>query len=123
MIVLDKAVYCRTVSSNGGFFHNFLENSLTVDVYRWYERQVGSNQYGLGGRNEHNWTTESLEGVLTAEELKVNRADQAEDTARWRFRDEDYYLSKDFNLADIEIPVLSVANWVIGPSLVYDISR
>ena len=74
---------------------------------------MGSNQYGLGGRTEHNWRVDSLEGVLTAEELRVNRADQAEDTARWKYRDEDYYLSRDYDLADIEIPVLSAANWVI----------
>ena len=53
-----------------------------------------------------------MEGVLTSEELEENRADQATDTAKWKFRDDDYYLSKDFNLADIRVPILSAANWV-----------
>ncbi|GJN69855.1 X-pro dipeptidyl-peptidase (S15 family) protein [Purpureocillium lilacinum] len=77
----------------------------------WYDRQVGSNQYGLGGRTERNWGTDSLEGVLSAEELAENRADQTIDTAKYKFRDEEYYKSRDYDLADIEVPVLSVANW------------
>ncbi|PNY26270.1 Uncharacterized protein TCAP_03796 [Tolypocladium capitatum] len=77
----------------------------------WYDRQVGSNQYGLGGRTERSWGTDSLEGVLSTEELAANRADQAIDTAKYKFRDEEYYRSRDFNLADVEVPVLSVANW------------
>jgi hypothetical protein len=83
-------------------------------VHRWYDRQVGSNQYGLGGRAERQWGIDSLEGVLTSDELEENRADQATDTAKWKFRDDEYYLSKDFNLSDIEVPILSAANWVSG---------
>ena len=79
---------------------------------RWYDRQVGSSQYGLGGRAARKWGPDSLEGVLTEEELAANRADQGLDTATYMFRDDEYYASKDFDLADIEIPVLSVANWV-----------
>ena len=73
-----------------------------------------ANQYGLGGRTERNWGTDSLEGILTEEELKINRVDQGEDTAKHKFRDEEYYRSKDIDLADIEIPVLSAANWVLS---------
>lgn len=72
---------------------------------------MGSNQYGLGGREERNWGKDSLEGVLSAEELALHRADQAEDTAKYKFRDEEYYRTRDFNLADVEVPVLSAANW------------
>ena len=49
--------------------------------------------------------------MLPAEELAANRSDQAVDTARYKFRDEEYYKSRDYSLADIEVPVLSVANW------------
>jgi hypothetical protein len=53
-----------------------------------------------------------LEGNLSEEELNANREDQNIDTARHKFRDEEYYMTKDFKLEDIEVPVLSVANWV-----------
>jgi hypothetical protein len=29
-----------------------------------------------------------------------------------KFRDGEYYSSKEYNLEDIEVPILSVANWV-----------
>jgi len=56
-----------------------------------------------------------LEGVLSSEELEENRADRPTDTVKYKFRDDDYYMTKYFNLADIEVPVLSVANWVRVP--------
>ena len=73
---------------------------------------MGTNQYGLPGRTSRNWGEDSLEGVLSEEELALNRKDQRVDTLNHRFRDEDYYLTKDFDLKDIEVPLLSVANWV-----------
>jgi len=78
----------------------------------WWNRQVVSNQYGLPGRAARNWGRDTLEGNLSDEELRLNREDQALDTATHRFRDEDYYVTKDFKLKDIEVPLLSVANWV-----------
>jgi len=78
----------------------------------WWNRQVVSNQYGLGGRTARNWGLDSLEGDLLEEELVANRQDQIIDTAKYKFRDEEYYSSKDFKLEDIEVPLLSVANWV-----------
>ena len=78
----------------------------------WWDRQVGSNQYGLPGRAEKKWGPGSLEGDLSPEELLSNRADQPLDTAKHKYRDEDYYLSRDYDLADIQVPLLSVANWV-----------
>ncbi|KAJ9620385.1 hypothetical protein H2204_012295 [Knufia peltigerae] len=77
----------------------------------WYDRQVGSNQYGLGGRTERNWGTDSLEGVLSAEELSRYRAEQPVDCANNRYRDDVYFASRDFKLSDVKVPVLSVANW------------
>lgn len=71
-----------------------------------------SNQYGLTGRAARNWGPDTLEGSLSAEELKASRNDQTEDTAAYKFRDDDYYMTKDFDLGEIDVPVLSVANWV-----------
>lgn len=58
------------------------------------------------------WGYDTLEGNLSEEELARNRQDQTIDTAKYKFRDEDYYNEKEFNLSDIKVPVLSVANWV-----------
>lgn len=104
------------MSSSASTTRQFLDMLLYLTTNAWlaeywYDRQVGSNQYGLGGRTERNWGTDSLEGVLSAEELAENRADQTIDTAKYKFRDEEYYKSRDYDLADIEVPVLSVANW------------
>lgn len=41
----------------------------------------------------------------------MNRRDQNIDNEGNRFRDDDYYASKEFQLEDIEVPILSVANW------------
>jgi predicted acyl esterase len=40
-----------------------------------------------------------------------NRQDQTIDTASNRFRDETYYASKEYDMSDIEVPLLSVGNW------------
>lgn len=77
----------------------------------WWNRQVLSNQYGLPGRAARNWGEDTIEGDLSPEELLANRQDQTIDTAKYIYRDEDYYASKDYKLEDIEVPVLSVANW------------
>ena len=96
--------YYRDRVRHGGILSNEF-------IKYWFDRQVGSNQYGLGGRTERGWGTDSLEGVLSAEELASNRADQPIDTAVNQYRDDEYFRSRDFDLADIEVPVLSAANW------------
>ncbi|KAF7919699.1 uncharacterized protein EAE97_011617 [Botrytis byssoidea] len=68
----------------------------------WWNRQVITNQYGRPGRAASKWDEETL--------LK-NRNDQTIDNVNNRFLDDYYYKSKDFNLEDIDVPVLSVANW------------
>lgn len=90
----------------------FIESSLTLPAWWWY-RQVVSNQYGLAGREARKWGPDTIEGDLPEEELVANRADQTLDTAKYQYLDEDYYARRNFNLEDIEVPVLSVANWVI----------
>ncbi|OBT64251.1 hypothetical protein VE03_06881 [Pseudogymnoascus sp. 23342-1-I1] len=76
----------------------------------WWNTQVGVNQYGRP-RKPGSAFPPTIEGDLTEEELKANLNDQTIDTAKYRFRDDEYYASKDFNLEDIKVPVLSVANW------------
>lgn len=77
----------------------------------WWNRQVITNQYGRPGRKAKNWGPDTLEGDLSEEEREKNRRDQTIDNENYRFRDEDYYASKEFNLQDIKVPLLSVANW------------
>lgn len=77
----------------------------------WWNRQVVTNQYGRPGRAARNWGQDTLEGDLPEEELVANRQDQNEDNQINRFRDEAYYASKEYDMGDIEVPLLSVGNW------------
>ncbi|CAK7225456.1 hypothetical protein SBRCBS47491_005896 [Sporothrix bragantina] len=77
----------------------------------WWDRQVVSNQYGLAGRAARDWGPDTIEGSLSAEELERSRADQTHDTAKYKYLDEDYYMTRQFKLEDITVPLLSVANW------------
>ena len=77
----------------------------------WWNRQVITNQYGRPGRKAVNWGPDTLEGDLSEEEREGNRPNQTIDTAQHKFRDEEYYASKEFNPGDIKVPLLSVANW------------
>jgi predicted acyl esterase len=52
-----------------------------------------------------------MEGDLGEEELLANRNDQNIDNANNFFRDDEYYASKEYNLQDVKVPLLSVANW------------
>lgn len=53
---------------------------------------------------------ECIEGTLTKEELIANRRDQTIDNREHRYLDEPYHASRVYNLGDIDVPVLSVAN-------------
>jgi predicted acyl esterase len=55
--------------------------------------------------------SDTIEGDLSAEELTANRQDQTIDNQAHRFRDEPYYASKEYDMGDIEVPLLSVGNW------------
>ncbi|KAJ0419695.1 Alpha/Beta hydrolase protein [Aspergillus carlsbadensis] len=76
----------------------------------WHDRQVKSNQYGLPGREKNQRGPNTIEGDLPQEELDQNRHDQDVENALHFFRDEEYYASRDYNLEDIEVPLLSVGN-------------
>lgn len=78
------------------------------------------NQYGKAGRATLAFPPDgpgargqedTIEGDLSEEVLSENRMDQTRDNEVNQFRDDDYYASKNFNLEDIETPLLSVANW------------
>lgn len=96
--------YYRDRCRHGGILSNTF-------ISFWWNRQVVSNQYGRPGRKAANWGPDKIDGDLSEEERAANRQDQTVDNEKYHYRDEDYYASKEFNLADIKVPVLSVANW------------
>ncbi|KAK8001973.1 X-Pro dipeptidyl-peptidase [Apiospora marii] len=86
----------------------------------WWNRQVLVNQYGKAGRSQLKFPPDgpgargqedTIEGDLPEEVLVANRQDQTVDNAKYKYRDEEYYASKEFRPEDIEVPLLSVANW------------
>jgi putative CocE/NonD family hydrolase len=96
--------YYRDRCRHGGILSNAF-------IRFWWNRQVITNQYGKPGRAAAKWGEDTIEGDLSSEVLAANRRDQNDDNAANHFRDDDYYASKEFNLEDIEVPLLSVANW------------
>jgi len=96
--------YYRDRCRHGGILSNQF-------ISFWWNRQVITNQYGRPGRKAANWGPDTLEGDLGPEELAANRQDQTIDNVNNKFRDDEYYASKEFNLADVKVPLLSVANW------------
>jgi len=87
--------YYRDRCRHGGILSNTF-----IDF--WWNRQVVKNQYGVKG---------TIEGEIPEEERASNRRDQRLDNAVHRYRDEDYYASREYSMSDIEVPILSVANW------------
>ena len=77
----------------------------------WWNRQIITNQYGKPGRSKSNWGPDTIEGDLSEEERAENRQDQNIDNRNNQFRDHPYYASKEYDLGDIQVPLLSVANW------------
>ncbi|PKS12540.1 hypothetical protein jhhlp_000748 [Lomentospora prolificans] len=96
--------YYRDRCRHGGILSNGF-------IKFWWNRQVITNQYGRPGRNASNWGPDTIEGDLPEEELAANRNDQNTDNAANRFRDDAYYASKEYDMGDIEVPLLSVGNW------------
>jgi predicted acyl esterase len=110
--------YYRDRCRHGGILSNNF-------IKFWWNRQVVANQYGRpldepiiqvkdiagDGPMRPKTAPESLEGNLSEEERAQNRQDQTIDNQKYRFRDEEYYASKEYDMGDIEVPLLSVANW------------
>ena len=87
---------------------------LTGFIKQWFSNSVLKNQYGLPGKASRNFGPDTIEGDLSEEELARNRRDQVADNSKHFFRDDSYYASRDYNLEDIEVPVLSFANYCDG---------
>ncbi|PVI04309.1 X-Pro dipeptidyl-peptidase protein [Periconia macrospinosa] len=96
--------YYRDRCRHGGIFSNKFINF-------WWNRQVVSNQYGIPGRAARNWGPDGVDGDLPDDEREKNRQDQNIDNLNNRFRDDEYYASKEYDMDDIQVPLLSVANW------------
>ena len=58
------------------------------------------------------WGPDTIEGDLSAEELARLRTDQTVDNTENRFLDDEYYASREYDMDKIQVPMLSVANWV-----------
>ena len=82
--------YYRDRCRHGGILSNKFIKS-------WWDRQVVVNQYGRGKKAESR--------------LKKMRHEQLDDTVHNKFRDNAYYASKEYAMEDIQVPLLSVANW------------
>ncbi|KAI0802497.1 Alpha/Beta hydrolase protein [Xylaria sp. FL0064] len=96
--------YYRDRCRHGGILSNGF-------IKFWWDRQVTTNQYGKPGRKASNWGPDTIEGDLPDEELRASRQDQTIDNQRNRYRDDPYYASKEYDMGDIEVPLLSVGNW------------
>ncbi|KAJ2901685.1 x-pro dipeptidyl-peptidase c-terminal non-catalytic domain-containing protein [Zalerion maritima] len=89
-------------------------------IATWWNRQVLVNQYGRKDRSKLEFTPgmpgaraqeDTIEGDLPDEVLVQNRKDQTIDNENNTYRDDPYYASTEYNMEDIEVPMLSVANW------------
>jgi predicted acyl esterase len=97
--------YYRELARHGGILCDFLTN--------WSERQVTNVQYGVGERGPKSPVTgEPVAGPETLPEaaLAANRADVAGE-ARARRLVDDYYRTRTPAFAEIDVPLLSAANW------------
>ncbi|KAF4975252.1 hypothetical protein FDECE_18590, partial [Fusarium decemcellulare] len=97
--------YYRDRCRHGGILSNNF-------IKFWWNRQVVANQYGrprdeeivldakTGGQGPKRpkSSPESLEGNLSPEERAQNRQDQTVDNRLYRFRDEEYYASKEYDM-------------------------
>ncbi len=70
-----------------------------------------NNQYGLAGRAARGWGCDTLEGDRSPADLESSRHDQRLDNEGNSFYDDEYYASRDYNMNDIQVPLLSVGNW------------
>jgi predicted acyl esterase len=70
--------------------------------------QVVTNQYGRPDRASRGWGYGTIEGDLDETTLTRNRRDQNIDNANNQYRDQEYYASKEYDMGDIKVPLLSV---------------
>lgn len=99
------ADWYRDMTRHGGIMSTFFAN--------WFDQQVLVVQHGLGDRAPVNPNTgESVAGpeTLSDEELEAMRAPFAEDIVAHPIEG-DYHRRRSAEWANIEIPILSAANW------------
>ena len=99
------ADFYRDMTHHGGILCTFFPN--------WYDMQVTTVQYGLGTRGPtHHPTGLAACGDTTLDEaeLAANRADFPADIAAHPL-DDDYHRDRSAVLEDIDVPLLSAANW------------
>ncbi|KAJ5223386.1 hypothetical protein N7468_007928 [Penicillium chermesinum] len=90
--------------------HGGIQGSAGIDLI--WKQQIASNQYGLPGRAARNWGDDTIEGSLTVPELSANSIPGMVEVGRInKFRDNPGSAGVNFNLEDIQVPLLSVANW------------
>jgi len=97
--------YYRELCRHGGIQSDFLST--------WYPRQVTAVQHGVGERGAKSVVTgEPVAGppTLPEPELAKNRADSDGEATRRELID-DYYRPRLPKFEDIEVPLLSAANW------------
>jgi predicted acyl esterase len=97
--------YYRELCRHGGILSDFLST--------WYPRQVTAVQHGVGERGAKSVVTgEPVAGpqTLPESELANNRVDSDGEAARRELID-DYYRPRLPRFEDIEVPLLSAANW------------
>src|SRR5215470_12394521 len=97
--------YYRELCRHGGILCDFLTT--------WSRRQVTSVQFGVGERGPRSVVTGELVAgaqTLSEAELARNRADVA-DEAQTRRTIDAYYRARIPRWEDIEVPLLSAANW------------
>ncbi|OQO10662.1 hypothetical protein B0A48_03960 [Cryoendolithus antarcticus] len=79
-------------------------------VIEWAADQPwSSGKVGLLGISYYAGNT--IEGSLDDDTLNKNCHDQTVENVQSSFLDDDYYSSRDYDMADIEVPLLSVGNW------------
>ncbi|EMC98769.1 hypothetical protein BAUCODRAFT_103232 [Baudoinia panamericana UAMH 10762] len=96
--------YYRDRCRHGGILSNTF-----IDF--WWNRQVLKNQYGRPGRAAQGWCSDTIEGSLEETELRTNCHDQTLENVQNCFMDQEYYSSRDYEMSDIQVPLLSVGNW------------
>ena len=72
---------------------------------------MGLNQYGLPGRKDRIGGPGNLEGDLSPEDLAANLVFLPEEALNNAFIDDSFFKSKHCNIANVQVPVLTAANW------------
>lgn len=116
-IAVGMVEYYLILSSVGGGTDRLVTLHAQHSLFHEYvatnpcSSQVIVNQYGRSGRAARKWGPNTLEGNLPEEELRANCHDQTIDNVNNRYLDDAYYATTDYNMSDIEVPLLSVGNW------------